>query len=590
MNIAILNIIFSETHTWTLFINIMQTLIETQQKLKKLLAEGLDLAIREMETIIQAESIPYNVFIQLRARYTLHLNGVMLGITSPKEQELSYATLVNACLLFIDTIKEGDLKLDMTESHYLSNFGQLLYHIPTRMEVNREHKCTIRLSFDIQDIYTSWNPNQEDVKDKIRISDVMAVELINKTSSSAFEIIPLHGEAVQFLDKDYVTDWVFLVKPLLSGSHVLLLRIAAIEIFNGREVRRNVVLENEINVTFDEVQSNLSAPFIKTNMRIKLTNIFTTKWGERRGGRRIGNESESKGIHNTTLIATDKWKYNDDQDNLENYFNLLQTGFKQFPEYVKKALAENEQKIKEYQKKEAELRKAKEEAKALQIENERREREEKHKIIREIYFANKDSRPQRSGLEMQQIEGGTFRMKSTNKIVEIKSFFIGKYVLTQGDWLQIMPNNPSFFQGENYLEHPVENVSLDQIYEFLRQLEIQHPGKKFRLPTEAEWEYAACGGLHSQEFEYPGSSNLDEIAWYKYNSFLETEPVGEKKPNELGIFDMAGNVWEWCEDGNGHVLRGGAYYYDEVNCRVEVRYKPSTSICNKFTGFRLALS
>lgn len=181
-------------------------------------------------------------------------------------------------------------------------------------------------------------------------------------------------------------------------------------------------------------------------------------------------------------------------------------------------------------------------------------------------------------------------MKTKDLIVDVKSFFIGKFIVTQKDWSEIMHFNPSFFNDEDYYENPVENVSLHQIHDFLTQLNMLFPDKNFRLPTEVEWEYAASGGLLSKGYKYPGSNHLGEIAWCKENSSQKTEPVGYKMPNELGLYDMAGNVWEWCKDEDGYVLRGGAYYYDELNFRLDTRYKASLTMCNKYIGFRLAYS
>ena len=170
-----------------------------------------------------------------------------------------------------------------------------------------------------------------------------------------------------------------------------------------------------------------------------------------------------------------------------------------------------------------------------------------------------------------------------------------------------MGYNPSYFKkGGRY---PVESVSWDHVQEFIRRLNIveEKAGRRFRLPTEAEWEFAARSG--GKEQKYAGDGNLNELAWYGENSGRETHPVGEKKPNGMDIFDMSGNVWEWCQDwygidyyedspprnprgpesGSSRVIRGGGWYYGARYCRSAHRndYVPGYRDFN-LVGFRLA--
>lgn len=173
-------------------------------------------------------------------------------------------------------------------------------------------------------------------------------------------------------------------------------------------------------------------------------------------------------------------------------------------------------------------------------------------------------------LEMVEVEGGTFTMGATSEQggdiggepahqVTLSSFSIGKYEVTQALWQEIMGSNPSDFKGDNL---PVENVSWDDCQEFLRKLNARKSefgvtdGRTFRLPTEAEWEYAARGGKLSKGYQFSGSNNLEDVAWCTGNSGGKTHPVGTKLPNELGLYDMSGNVWEWCQDWFGFYSSG----------------------------------
>ncbi len=188
----------------------------------------------------------------------------------------------------------------------------------------------------------------------------------------------------------------------------------------------------------------------------------------------------------------------------------------------------------------------------------------------------------------------------------VSTFMMGKYEVTQLQWRAVMGNNPSYNSGCN--ECPVEQVNYDDIQEFLRKLNIK-TGKKYRLPTEVEWEYAARGGNKSSSYRFSGSNNIGEVGWYtgnfqnsKHGIKGTTHPVGTKKANELGLFDMSGNVWDWCSDwykgypgsigvsdytGLNRVLRGGGWVSNAQNCRVTNRYGSIQDFRDRNFGFRL---
>lgn len=218
---------------------------------------------------------------------------------------------------------------------------------------------------------------------------------------------------------------------------------------------------------------------------------------------------------------------------------------------------------------------------------------------------------------MVYVQGGTFMMGATSEQgsdaesdekpahqVTLSGFYIGKYEVTQREWETIMGNNPSAFRGDN---HPVENVSWDDCQEFIRKLNAR-TGRCFRLPTEAEWEFASRGGIKSRGYRYSGSHYLTNVAWYDVNSSEQTHDVGTRQPNELGIYDMSGNVCEWCFDwyggyssssqtnptgplnGTGRVLRGGSWYFDFNCCRSSCRDGDDSDARHNDYGLRLVLS
>ena len=227
--------------------------------------------------------------------------------------------------------------------------------------------------------------------------------------------------------------------------------------------------------------------------------------------------------------------------------------------------------------------------------------------------------------KMVAVEGGTFTMGATAEQgsdvysdekpahqVTLSSYSIGETEVTQALWQAVMGSNPSDFTGN--LQCPVECVSWNDCQTFITKLN-QLTGATFRLPTEAEWEYAARGGNRSKGYKYAGSNTIGDVAWYWGNipsqssgtSGYGTQTVATKAPNELGLYDMSGNVWEWCQDwwgsyssgaqtnptgptsGSYRVRRGGCWNNNARNCRVSYRGSCTPSNAYSYLGLRLAL-
>jgi formylglycine-generating enzyme required for sulfatase activity len=226
-------------------------------------------------------------------------------------------------------------------------------------------------------------------------------------------------------------------------------------------------------------------------------------------------------------------------------------------------------------------------------------------------------RDDKAGIELVIVKGGEFTMGCTAeqgrecldnekpaRKATLGDFYIGKYEVTQKQWVEVMGSNPSHFKGDDL---PVESVSWMEVQEFISKLR-QITGRRYRLPTEAEWEYAARGGQSTKNFMYSGGNHADETAWYIGNSGEKTHAVGTKDPNELGIYDMSGNVWEWVADwygkysaaaqenpsgpsaGANRVFRGGGWSGEAWYCRVSGRFNYTPIIRYHSLGFRLALT
>ncbi len=220
------------------------------------------------------------------------------------------------------------------------------------------------------------------------------------------------------------------------------------------------------------------------------------------------------------------------------------------------------------------------------------------------------------GLDMKMVyvEGGAFQMGATSEQsgeaendefpvhnVQLDSFYIAECEVTQAQWQKIMGNNPSRYKNNTY---PVHMINWEEAQMFCRKLSAL-TGKTYLLPTEAQWEYAARGGKSSRKYKYSGSDDIDAVAWYTSKNCRSTQSVKQKRANEIGLYDMSGNVWEWCSDwygeysssmqnnptgassGQYRVLRGGGWVFGAQNCRVSRRgcHNPS----NRFSrgGFRV---
>ena len=219
--------------------------------------------------------------------------------------------------------------------------------------------------------------------------------------------------------------------------------------------------------------------------------------------------------------------------------------------------------------------------------------------------------------EMILVEGGSFLMGNEHEDAEerelpvhevkVSSFFLGKYPVTYVLWERVMQTHSPIFKVKGL---PVEKITWYALNKFIQSLNSL-TRKSYRLPTESEWEFAARGGIYSEGYKYSGSDRLKEVGWYEENIKGETQVVGGKISNELGIHGMSGNIWEWVEDhwhsnyigapsdgsawigqnvDSGHVIRGGSWISDARFCRVSYRLSDLTGLRDDHVGFRLALS
>ena len=222
-----------------------------------------------------------------------------------------------------------------------------------------------------------------------------------------------------------------------------------------------------------------------------------------------------------------------------------------------------------------------------------------------------------TGMEFVLVPAGEFEMGScseekdrldceypVHKVTIKNSFYLGKSSVTQKQWKKIMGNNPSHFKGE---DRPVEMISWKEVQAFVQKLNAKESTDKYRLPSEAEWEYACRAGTQTRYFFGDDESKLNEYAWYAENSGSKTHSISQKKPNPWGLYDVHGNVWEWVqdewhenyngapsngivwkdEDSSDRVSRGGSWYCTTLFCRSAGRFKREAESRFSNLGFRL---
>ena len=362
------------------------------------------------------------------------------------------------------------------------------------------------------------------------------------------------------------------------------------------ERKVEVPVEKIVEKVVEEPVGGTHIPFLKLKTDLDCTFYLD---GEKRAELKAGELKKiplSKGEYELKFVTTDG------KDFVEDVHFVMPDSDKQYPiELLPKR----------------EMRKKKEELDRIEMEKSRK-------------MGNGQFTVNGVSFKMVKVEGGTFWMGADNgdkglfkKIdktaqnyygfasdsekpvhqVTVSEFCIGETVVTQALWQAVMGKNPSYFKGSN---KPVENVSWNDCQAFIKRLN-SITGKNFRLPTEAEWEFAARGGNKSHGFLFAGSNKIDEVAWYANNNDNTTHPVKTKKPNELGLYDMSGNVWECCNDwygvyssnsqinpkgpnmGIGHVGRGGSWYDGSRHSRVSSRGYSKPDIHYSSLGFRLAL-
>jgi len=620
----------------------MINLKELKPEIKDLLTEeGLGPALKRLKDALPPESKAYNEIILLEAELKEVNLKMVRGSISQSDLDVKYNSLRERFLELLESLEEENL--DPAQSGKDPKQGSLLYQIPGKMELEKETRCRVRIAWDEETLLENIELTADTKVKDVRIAEVMEVELIDPSETPAFSIRTFNSQE-QFVDKEEFTEWLFFVKPIREGQFPLLLRVSVIEKVGDKERAREIVMEENVVIVAEPVEEPAEAPFKTTGVVV----------GEGAGEKPKKKASKRKPVQAAALALVGlmafsgityaalpsvrmsvDWLITSLLDNKEAYLGFAEK-YEGRPK-AKKALEKVKEmdgiSVEEILKSQPEAPPA--ERPEVPSEPARSAGPAGNPVstssvstttTEEITITERPGKvieiipttgpapppveeppvkpaPSFASVKMVFVKGGTFNMGCTEEQggdcesdevpaqqVTVGDFRIGKYEVTQAEWNAVMGENPS----DNQLcdDCPVELVSWNDVQEFIKRLN-QLTGKTYRLPTEAEWEYAARGGNDSKGYKYAGSNDLDEVAWYGANSEKNTHPVGQKKPNELGIHDMSGNVSEWCADGsagNSRMLRGGAWgNSDSRTFRVSNRLSYNPVDRNNYHGFRLAL-
>lgn len=617
--------------------------------------QGVFAVLAALKNALPEQTEKYNAVFQLETRLNAVNKDRIRGVLSQEDLDLAYNRITADVLDLIDGLKTTDFDPKTADSSVEDKAGSILYRIPHTMEVEEEHKCVVRLAFDVETVIRNIEITKDTVVKDVRVSEVMEVELLDPNASPCFAIRRLNS-VEQFLEKNDYTEWIFFVKPLVLGTLPLLLKVSVIEIINGKERPKEIVLEELINVVTDPSPEDGNITFQSSGYAFSYSNapvtttstssskqkyvlplvlalvvvtgilaavgmmqgwIPTPSWLK---GKQPGDDdrifwnktlqTHTRSSFETYLLAYPDGIFVEEArfkiDSLKNLDNLPKEAAGIEPESVYEVEEDSitvesppppSKPVKPTKKEQA---KTKTQTKPTPTES---KPVPSSGTQPPSVATNPEPEPtgknQKSGFTMISVSAGTLSIKKGEcpggTSVKIQPFKIGKYEITQHDWWSVMGTDPSFHS--NCPECPVERVSWNQIQEFIQKASIKFK-KKYRLPYEAEWEWAARGGPNSKGYMFAGSDEPNKVAWFNIVQ-EKTREVGTKRANELGIYDMSGSVWEWCQDAyppylhcistksDKKALRGGSWADNRGDIKISSRRREKPKNTDRRSGLRL---
>ena len=633
-------------------------LTDLQRSLRDILPDpdkGVFSVLDALKKALPEQTEKYNAVFQLETRLNAVNKDRIRGLLSQDDLDRAYNRITADVLDLIDGLRLEDFDAKTAESSVEDKAGSILYRIPRTMEVEEEHKCVVRLAFDIDTVVRNIELTKDTVVKEVRVSEVMEVELIDPNGTPCFAIRKLNS-VEQFLEKNDYTEWIFFVKPLIVGTLPLMLKVSVKELINDKERIKEIVMEEVINVIAETAPDDENATFQSSGYSFSYSNAPVPNTGSRDskrkyvlplvlamvvvtgilasvgmmlgliptpiwlGGKQAGDEdrvfwgktlqTHTRSSFETYLLAYPDGLFTEEArfkiDSLKNLDNLPKEAEGIEPESI--FPAKDSLEIQEETLPIAPVKLPKKVQPKKQITTKPIPTNPKPNpvpLTQNPPAITPDSQPdkpgkkRKSGFEMVPVPGGSLTIDKNDcpggARVKIQPFKIGKYEITQNDWWNVMGRDPSFHS--KCAECPVERVSWIEVQEFIQKA-AQKYGKRYRLPYEAEWEWAALGGPQSKGYKYAGGNDPNAVAWF--NIIQEkTHEVGTKRANELGIFDLSGNVWEWClapyppylncppPHSDKKALRGGSWADNRGEIKITSRRREKAKNTDRRSGLRL---
>lgn len=572
---------------------------------EKLSKADISAILAELKTRLPEYAAKQKEVLVLETQFNKFKQEERQGVLSREEMDLIHNRLTRNLISLIDDLVLADFAPSTSAT---APSGSILYRIPHTMRVAQDYKCVVRLSFDDKTILEGIVMTEDTVLKPIRVSEVMEVELIDPNETPAFSLRQVNS-VEQFLVKDAHTQWIFYAKPLRTGELPLMLKVAVKERIHDQERRREIVLEEIIQVVA-EAEKDEQGEIGFTNAGYTIYYSMAPSATHHTGG--FANSDRRRFIvplMAVLMVAISIWAagtYLGWFDPAPVYPNPDKNALRQDSMDWRAALYQDIDTAYWYYLRQHPNGLFKDSAYARLAALDKIPKDTTHIPPRSKSSSgntkkNPPTSTRKSGFEMVWVEGGSYTMgkghgDECEHKVKVRSFNIGKYEVTQADWEEIMGDNPSSNKG--CPECPVEQVTWDQVQEFIKK--ASRNGKTYRLPLEKEWEYAARGGKAKLDYRYAGSNHAHDVAWFE-GGLKETSKVGLKsKIKELDIYDMSGNVREWCSDIWGpypckqgknklyeRVIRGGAWAQNEKKLSVYGRQHLHQSKKDYITGFRL---
>lgn len=657
------NILNEPIYCEPIFALLMKNINDIRRELRDLIVEGIPETMKALKAVLPPNSARYQDLLLIEGRLKEANISALRGTLSNDDLQLAYNQIRASLLDLINDLAEADLQ-DAPPSVAeppKARSGNILYRIPDAMQLNHEHKCIVRIAVNEELLLENIELDQDVRLQSIRISDVMLVQLLDPSEKEPFHIRSVNS-AEQFIDEDAFTEWLFYVKPVLEGTYPLLLKVAVLELVNGKERQREIVLEESIQIVSEAVPDPEKAPLKTAAYQLNLSGstaddalIYAPPQPAGPFAPapaaipRSGNAPQSARRHIAGIVRVlamvgvisvvgivvmQNQRSNSPWIGDDKLPSSITKG--EEPSIIPDSLIEQLDSL----------------SGADTISDTNPVPDTPMQEISQPSSTGPGTvRPATPGLpsrppdpvtNMVLVRGGTFLMgcaDSTNlrcdqnefpaRQVRVKDFslsateisasqyvtFLNAYgstvvkagahrnkaLISDPDWLERDGDGP-WRVKKGWEQYPAVNVTWYGANEFALFYNM-------RLPSEAEWEYAARGGRTNAGYSYSGSDNPDDVAWYKNNAGGRPHAVGMKKANALRLYDMSGNVWEWVADckhpdyigapADGkpwttggdctrRIVRGGSWDYSSSAARVRARRDSRREDGLANTGFRVA--